>query len=455
MDLPHLLDGRALDHGRGRDGYPESGVLPASRPSLEPERPPHTSAGAVEARRVVAVLASEPVEREIRSHTMNAPFAVAGADAVGYADVIVVDDRFDVGARIAQVRARARTDAAIVYVFEGRPTESVSAAHGAGAFACIRYPFAGSELIGLMQSAVDATTAKIKVADLAKQLDLHSHLASIGRMSAGLTHEIANPLSVAIGSLQFIRQEVARLIESERLLAALTVAPRGELENGLHAARAHLVGAGDANELYTAMDDAAGSYHRIEALLTNLRVLIGQGVVKEQRIDLLSLVRDVRRWAAEPLHGVTVEEEGTPLAVIGDMNLLGQIVLNLATNAALAAKSLSAPRVRFHVYAADAHHAIVSIRDNGPGIPEEMHDKIFEPFFTTRRGRGGTGLGLSLCRELARQIGAEISFWSVLGRGTCFRVTLKRALDHHPSPRPPHHHHHHQPPSSSLPRPPR
>ena len=69
----------------------------------------------------------------------------------------------------------------------------------------------------------------------------------------------------------------------------------------------------------------------------------------------------------------------------------------------------------------------MSVRDNGPGIPETMHDKIFEPFFTTRRGRGGTGLGLALCREYARRMGAELSFWSVSGRGACFRVSM--ALD--------------------------
>jgi signal transduction histidine kinase len=82
--------------------------------------------------------------------------------------------------------------------------------------------------------------------------------------------------------------------------------------------------------------------------------------------------------------------------------------------------------VRFHVYRAGVH-VVVSVRDNGPGIPVELQDKIFEPFFTTRRGRGGTGLGLALCREYARRMGAVLSVWSAPGRGACFRVALPPA----------------------------
>lgn len=427
---------------------------PATTPLAAPAlRRPHeygsTPAMAATRPHVIAISTTNPeVAHSIQKLAAGAssgtsPLVVKTSDAVSFADVIVIDDV----ARIAELRAEARTDAAVVFVFtETAPTESVQAAHAAGAFACIRFPFVGQELLGIVKSAVDATTAKVRVADLAKQLDLQQHLASIGRMSSGLTHEIANPLSVAMGALQFIRQEVAHLIESERLLRTISTLPATEIERGLHAARAHLASTDhDRNELISAMDDTSTSYQRIEALLKNLRVLIGQGVVKVKTIDAGSIVRDVRRWAAEALRGVTVEEEGAcgraspashregsprsgagPLYVRADANLLGQIVLNLATNAALAAKTLSAPRVRFHVYASGPKDVVISIRDNGPGIPEDVQDKIFEPFFTTRRGRGGTGLGLSLSRELARQIGAEISFWSVLGRGTCFRVRLPR-----------------------------
>jgi signal transduction histidine kinase len=69
---------------------------------------------------------------------------------------------------------------------------------------------------------------------------------------------------------------------------------------------------------------------------------------------------------------------------------------------------------------------VLSVRDNGPGIPEELRDRIFEPFFTTRRGEGGTGLGLALCREFAARMGARLTLWTAAGRGACFRVHLPR-----------------------------
>jgi signal transduction histidine kinase len=381
---------------------------------------------AAQRHRVVALaMSGADLIAAVQRATQGAGFTVAGAEAAGYAGVVLVDARHDIASTIASLRARARTDAAIIVVFDSQ-SELVSAAHAAGAFACIRYPFVQGELVGLIGAALDATAAKVRVADLTKELDLQSHLASIGRMSAGIAHELGNPLSVAILGLQQLRGETARLVDSQRLLRALATAPAFELDEGLHAARAHLAGACDPNDLFEIMEDTAQAYARIEQLLSSLRALVGQGRVRREYVDLRVLAGDVRRWAAEVLHGVVVEEEGSTAGVVADPTMLGQIVLNLVSNAAQAAKTLSAPRVRIHVYMSGGQ-GVISVRDNGPGIPEEMQDKIFEPFFTTRRGRGGTGLGLSLCREYARQMGAELSFWSVLGRGACFRVQLPLA----------------------------
>ncbi|HEY2370862.1 MAG TPA: ATP-binding protein, partial [Polyangiaceae bacterium] len=121
-----------------------------------------------------------------------------------------------------------------------------------------------------------------------------------------------------------------------------------------------------------------------------------------------------------------VELAGPPTFARADHVLLAQILQNLVINGAHAARSLPAPRVRFHTYMHEGR-AIISVRDNGPGIAPELHQKIFEPFFTTRRGRGGTGLGLALCREYALQMGAEVTLWSVPGRGACFRVAFNPA----------------------------
>jgi signal transduction histidine kinase len=121
---------------------------------------------------------------------------------------------------------------------------------------------------------------------------------------------------------------------------------------------------------------------------------------------------------------------GSPTHVVADSVLIGQILQNLITNAVTAARTLSSPRIRLHVYTY-GKSSIVSVRDNGPGIAPDQHHRIFEPFYTTRRGHGGMGLGLALCREYALQMKAEISLWSMPGRGACFRVIFPSAPSSH------------------------
>lgn len=369
---------------------------------------------------VALAVSDENVLRAAREALRISGYILGASESVSFASVVLVHG----GNAVAWARANAQPDAAIIVVLDQDSAGGAAAAHEAGAFACIRYPFVGSELAVLIASALQASKAKVQVADLTRQLDLQSHLASIGRMSAGLSHELGNPLATAMMGLDHVRYECSRLVESHRLLREITQAPVGEVGRGLRAARAHLVEHGEPNDIFAAIDDAEKSFVRMQSVLANLRALVGQATARLEPVDLIALARDARQWAGEALRGVEIEEEGTPLQAMADRTMLGQIILNLLTNAAQAAKGLAAPRLRIHVYAS-GRHVIVSVRDNGPGIPEELHDKIFEPFFTTRRGKGGTGLGLALCREYARQMGAEISFWSAPGRGACFRIRLR------------------------------
>jgi two-component system sensor histidine kinase HupT/HoxJ len=183
-------------------------------------------------------------------------------------------------------------------------------------------------------------------------------------------------------------------------------------------------GTGIGPSLEGAVEDLGASLGRIEGLLEDLRPFVQGAPSALEKVDLRSVVSQVIRWAEEPLRGVEVERQLQPLAALAEPTMVGQLVLNLATNAAHAARSLPSPRVRFHVYAS-GDRVVLSVRDNGPGIPEELQDKIFEPFFTTRRGRGGTGLGLALCREYARNMDAALTVWSAPGRGACFRVAFR------------------------------
>jgi signal transduction histidine kinase len=353
---------------------------------------------AAESRIVALAVSDVTLQRELREILQGEKFVLGGPDAVGTAAAVLVEAADDAHDRVAGLRRLSRSDAAILVVV--RTVAASRAAHAAGAFACLRLPIVTEELVGLLSSAIDSRAAMAQAADLARKLDMEAHLASIGRISSGLAHELANPVAAAAMNLDALRNGLAALASA----AGTRVDPSVE----------------------GALEDLGASLGRIEGLLASLRPFVQGATSALKRVELAQVVSQVIRWAEEPLKGVEVERQIEPLAAVAEPTMIGQLVLNLTTNAAQAARSLPSPRVRFHVYAS-GDRVVLSVRDNGPGIPEELHDKIFEPFFTTRRGRGGTGLGLALCREYARNMGAALTVWSAPGRGACFRVSLRPA----------------------------
>jgi signal transduction histidine kinase len=379
-------------------------MTPTPRSLPEGTVPPGDAAPRVEPDSSDALLADTGVvamsvvdialQRELRETLRGHPFVVAGLDMVGSAAAVLIDAGEDAHERVADMRRLSRSDAAILVVV--RTVSAARAAHAAGAFACLRCPVVAEELVGLLSSAIDSHTAKAQAADLARKLDMEAHLASIGRISSGLAHELANPLSAASLNLEALRNALSKL------------------------------GRDGSSPYEGILDDLGVSLGRIESLLSSLRPFM-QGAPSALRpVSLGPVIDQVLRWAEEVLRGVEIERQIQPSTVLADPTMLAQLVLNLTTNGAQAARSLPSPRVRYHVYPS-AGRVILSVRDNGPGIPEELHDKIFEPFFTTRRGRGGTGLGLALCREYARNMGASLTLWSAPGRGACFRISLRPA----------------------------
>jgi signal transduction histidine kinase len=348
---------------------------------------------------VVAVALRAPYQSVVMEALADARFMVVSDVGVPSAGVVIGD----AGAtNVASLRARARPDAAVVVVAPVASPEIVRDSLTAGAVACLRPPLVVEELVKVVQSALDTHAAKSQVADLARKLDLETHLASIGRMSAGLSHEISTPLLVAATNLEIARTELEQL-------------------SGAVSARE------EVNAIGVAFDEMHRAHERLRGVLEMMRELVGRRrATRLDRLDLQRAAEDVKTLLTNQLHDVDVELAGPPTFARADHVLLGQILQNLVINGAHAARSLPAPRVRLHTYMHEGR-AIISVRDNGPGIAPELHQKIFEPFFTTRRGRGGTGLGLALCREYALQMGAEVTLWSVPGRGACFRVAFNPA----------------------------
>ncbi|HEY9285332.1 MAG TPA: ATP-binding protein [Pyrinomonadaceae bacterium] len=238
--------------------------------------------------------------------------------------------------------------------------------------------------------------------EMSRQLFQSSKLASIGELSAGVAHEINNPLNGIINFAQLLKDDgVARTDEQHRMID-------GIIDEGERIARI-------VRDLLTfARHDPRERtpVHLADTIDASLS-LFGHQFVKD---------------------GVAVEidvEDGLP-PVMADGSRLRQVVINMISNAhhALRAKAGGEKALRVTARAverAGGRRVRVEFFDNGAGIRREDIDKVFDPFFTTRRATGGTGLGLSLSFGIVREYGGTIAVESVEGSHTRFVVELPAA----------------------------
>ncbi|MEW6440325.1 MAG: ATP-binding protein [bacterium] len=256
---------------------------------------------------------------------------------------------------------------------------------------------------------------------------LHAEkLASIGRLVAGVAHEINNPISFIYGNLIHVEDYVGRLRQilsyDDRLpLPAAVGEDRKRLQQSVDYGFV-------LEDLGRALEGSRKGAERIrkivEALLKCSRSR--QGVLR--KVDIREALES-SLWVLEgklkdPIE--VVREYGAVPEIEADPDELNQLFLTLLSNAADAVEaggvirvssSLSRPR-------AGSPLACVEIRDTGPGIPREYRDRIYDPFFTTKEIGKGTGLGLSIAYSIVRRHGGRIEMHCPGEGGTVARVTL-------------------------------
>jgi signal transduction histidine kinase len=241
-----------------------------------------------------------------------------------------------------------------------------------------------------------------EVADLRRQLITSARLAAVGELAAGIAHEINNPLA-------FVRSNLSQL---EEIWKELRVLPRA-------AEHADLLG--DVDALF---EESIEGVDRAAEIVRSVRGFAHAGSARRELTDLRPLLEDVLHVASAQLRSrvnVLREFDDALPRVVCAPQQLRQVFLNLIVNAAQAVESGG------HVLVAtrpDGDHVIVSVADDGCGIPPELIDRIFDPFFTTKPVGVGTGLGLGIAHQIVSSHGGEIQVESTPGTGTVFRVRL-------------------------------
>lgn len=224
-------------------------------------------------------------------------------------------------------------------------------------------------------------------------------LASVGELSAGIGHEINNPLAI-------ISQETEWM---QHLLKQ--------------------IGERDSKEVAELQDSLKEVLHQVDRCREITQNLLDFARRKEpvfQEVNVNKLIEDLSRLVEKEaiLHQIEILREfqqDLPL-VQTDAPSLRQVVLNLLTNATHAVQKDG--KIRIATKRSQNGSVDIIVADTGCGIPKDHLAKIFDPFFTTKPEGKGTGLGLSICHGIVDKLGGRISVRSEVGKGSTFVVTL-------------------------------
>jgi PAS domain S-box-containing protein len=271
-------------------------------------------------------------------------------------------------------------------------------------------------LIGIIGIGYDITERK----RAEQRLAAGERLESIGRLAAGVAHEINTPIQFLNDSISFIRDAIGDLLEDNRKLRAAMPSPPEPDENIEELKR----------DLPPALDRVVDGLGRIAEIVRSMKDFSHADQRAMSEVDLnrainstLIIARSEYKYVAE------VETElGELPKLLCHGGQINQVILNLVVNAAHAiadkVKGTDNKGLITVKTGVESGCAVISITDTGGGVPPAVRERIFEPFFTTKEVGKGTGQGLSIAHKVVKTHGGTLDFVTEMGVGTTFFVRL-------------------------------
>ncbi|MCK4462006.1 MAG: ATP-binding protein [candidate division Zixibacteria bacterium] len=258
---------------------------------------------------------------------------------------------------------------------------------------------AGILLVGSMRSRHIVNRLResdIRRARIHHNLEYTNKMVTLGRLAAGVAHEINNALAIINEKAGLVR-DIATHTEDF---------PRRDKILGI-------------------VDSITTSVDRCSRVTRRLLGFGRRMDAQKERVDLASLVNDVLEFQkTEAIYRriqIDIDVAPDTQSIESDRGQLQQVFLNLISNAYAAVED--GGRIDITISQPNSNEVAVTISDDGAGIPENDLKSIFEPFFSTK-GEAGTGLGLSITRDLVEKLGGLIEVTSEVGKGTRFTVNL-------------------------------
>jgi signal transduction histidine kinase len=277
-------------------------------------------------------------------------------------------------------------------------------------------------LLQEQKEKIQSTLEKLKSTQA--QLIQQEKLASLGQLTAGIAHEIKNPLNFVNNfsevSIEIIGETLEEMEKRESRDETIILENLEDIQSNLQKIHEH------------------GS--RANSIVTSMLQHSRGGSGEKEPTDLNALIKE---YVNLSFHGMRAGKNPINVDIIlnldpevKEVSLIKEdftrVIINLCNNAfdamrtvtTLHAASLSVRTKK------QGDTITIEVADNGPGIPDDIKDKILQPFFTTKKGTEGTGLGLSITHDIVKAHGGELKVESEIGKGTTFTILL----NHKPSP---------------------
>lgn len=286
---------------------------------------------------------------------------------------------------------------------------------------CIGVVLTGRPMGELLRAYAELEESHRELKDAQSLLVRNEKMASLGRLLAGVAHELNNPISFVYANTHTLDKYMNRFetyFESVQAGAsrAELIALRHELrlDRNLKNLRAAVMGARDGAE-------------RVRDIVEDLRQFSAEGSGTSAPFDLAETARLAANWIERGTKAeLKVNFLGIPVCKVnGRQGHMQQVLMNLVQNAADAMAGQEAPEITI-LTGYDGDRAFMEVCDSGPGIPQGTEGKIFDPFFTTKEVGKGTGLGLSISHKIVEEHGGTLALVRRPGAGACFRITLPR-----------------------------
>ncbi|WP_374384213.1 sensor histidine kinase [Dongia sp.] len=257
-----------------------------------------------------------------------------------------------------------------------------------------------------------------------QQLVFAEKMAALGRLVAGVAHELNNPISFVFGNMHAMKRY------GERITRYLQAVDKGTPAPELQALRAELKIDRIIQDIGPLVDGTLEGASRVSEIVQDLRRFSSTQKENVETYDLVRVVKTATQWVLKATRVKPDLEFDMPeqINIVGRSRAVHQIIINLVQNAVDVLSAVERPIIRLSAGIGDGD-AWIKVCDNGPGIRAEEMDRIFEPFFTTKPVGEGTGLGLYVSYGLAEEQGGHLEVANVPDGGVEFLLTIPLAFD--------------------------